>query len=781
MDEMPGIERLTLYESAFRANRDAMVVADTGMRFVAVNHAAGELFGVPEEELIGRRVSEFTSPAARSEATFATFVAEGVMRGEYRICRPDGTVRRVLYTATSNIQPDLHLSVLRDLGEDLPGTGQQHLTDRSQLALLAANVGTWEWDLVDKRVIWSPELEAVHGLERGEFPGTFAAAEALIHPLDLERLQVAARALMTEGRLAIEYRIIRPDGEIRWLSVQGKLYAPDNDETQAFAVGVSLDITEQKRQQTALGLIVSSSRALGSSLDYEATLRTVAELAVPDLADWCSVHVRDARGQVKIVALHHRDPKKTAWAWELLERFPPDPDAPGGVQGVLRTGEPLLIGSIPMEMYEGLDEERLAVARELDLTSYLCVPMSTRGRIYGAIAFASAESRHHYDAKDLEVAEHMARRAAAAIENALSHQEAESERAKFEIIVSTVGYGVCHVTQSGEVTYINTAAASLLGISPADAIGRTPCKVLHGPNCAPGSCTLAASRLDVAFQARELFATASGEELPVELLASPISVHDRANGTVLVFHDIRERLEQERAKDDFVAFASHELRSPLTPVLGMANWLSRKAESAADHYDSDDLDAILTLKEESQRLARVVDTFLDLSRIEAGRLLLDTEPMDILACLEAELASLRQRYPHAEVALDALPQPIHAISDPVRFRQVAANLLENAVKYGDPDAPRVDVTLHREAEHAVLSVRDNGDGIDAIDLPRIFARFYRAESERVRRKAGLGIGLYVTKQIVDAADGNLTVESHAARGSAFTVRWPLRAALSGDE
>ncbi len=765
-----------LYESAFRANRDAMVVADTKMHFVAVNRAASELFGVQEDELIGRRVSEFSLPTERSASQFATFLAEGVMRGEYRIRRPDGTVRRVLYTATSNIEPGLHLSVLRDLGEDV-ALEQPQPADRSQLALLAASVGTWEWDLADGRVIWSPELQAVHGLQPGEFDGTFEAAEALIHPLDLDRLRGAARRLGSEGRLAIEYRIIRPDGDVRWLSVQGKLYAPDNNMDLAFAVGVSLDITEQKQQQTALSLIVNSSRALASSLDYESTLRTVAELAVPDLADWCSVHVRDAKGDDRIVALHHRDPRKTAWAWELLERFPPDPDAPGGASVVIRSGRSIMMEHISEELYDGLDEERLAVARELDLSSYICVPMSSRGRIYGAIAFASAESRYHYDAKDLEVAEHMARRAAVAIENAISHRETENERAKFEVIVSTVGYGVCHVTEAGEVTYMNAAAADLLGISSDDALGRTPCDVLHGRACDSPECGLSATALPAAFQRREAFTTAQGESLAVELLASPLTVQDRPNGTVLVFHDIRKQLEQERAKDDFVAFASHELRSPLTPVLGMASWLSRKAESAPEKYDSDDMEAIVTLKDESERLARVVDTFLDLSRIEAGRLQLDAEPLDIKASLEAELASLRQRYPEAHVTLEALPGPIHAISDSLRFRQVAANLLENAVKYGSPSAPQVKVTLSRDAKDAVFSVTDNGPGIADHDLPNIFSRFYRAENESVRRRKGLGIGLYITKQIVDAADGSIVADHSVGPGATFTVRWPLRAAL----
>src|SRR6185436_2351772 len=176
---------------------------------------------------------------------------------------------------------------------------------------------------------------------------------------------------------------------------------------------------------------------LASSLDYETTLKTVARLAVPDIADWCAVDIVDEHGDVRRLAVAHVDPQKVHLAEMLQTRYPEPQDAVGGVRQVIRSGQPTMMSDIPDALVAAAarDEEHLRVLREIGLTSYICVPLMTRGRAMGAITFVSAESRRSYGDEDLRFAQEVASRAALAVENARAYQQAnEANRLKDEFL-----------------------------------------------------------------------------------------------------------------------------------------------------------------------------------------------------------------------------------------------------------------------------------------------------------------------------------------------------------
>ena len=168
-------------------------------------------------------------------------------------------------------------------------------------------------------------------------------------------------------------------------------------------------------------LLSEASEMLGGSLDYEETIAQVARAAVPGFADWCSVELLDADGQLRSLAVAHADPAKVEMARELRERFPPDPDAPSGIGAVIRTGAPELMPTIPPELIEAFADENPDMAeriRSLQLESLMTVPLIARGRLLGAMSFVSGGSSRHFDENDLSLAIDLARRAANAIDNA---------------------------------------------------------------------------------------------------------------------------------------------------------------------------------------------------------------------------------------------------------------------------------------------------------------------------------------------------------------------------
>ena len=199
-----------------------------------------------------------------------------------------------------------------------------------------------------------------------------------------------------------------------------------------FFAGFIREISEQKRLEERLRraeerqrFLAEASSVLAKSLDFHETLTRVARLAVPKLADWCAVSIREDDGTVSQLSVAHVDPTKVELAKSLAERYPPDPDSPYGVHAVLRTGNSQLIRQIPEAMLEAAaqDEEHLQLLRELKLKSAMSVPMIARGKALGVISFVSAESGHLYDESDLELAEDLARRAAVAVDNAKLFEE----------------------------------------------------------------------------------------------------------------------------------------------------------------------------------------------------------------------------------------------------------------------------------------------------------------------------------------------------------------------
>jgi PAS domain S-box-containing protein len=236
--------------------------------------------------------------------------------------------------------------------------------------------------------------------------------------------------------------------------------------------------------------LAEASEVLASSLDYQETLKNLAHLVVPDLADWCAIDMLEEDGSINQLALTHEDPDKGAWAQELRRRFPPDPDAPQGVPHVLRSGKVEFYPEVTDEMLVATarDAEHLRIMREVGFTSVMIVPLVARGRMLGAITFVWTESGRRHEPEDLALAEDLARRAALAVDNARLYREAQREIAKreraeeeargswsqLEVILRGIADGVTAQDPTGRVIYANEGAARTLGYPSARAFLEAP-------------------------------------------------------------------------------------------------------------------------------------------------------------------------------------------------------------------------------------------------------------------------------------------------------------------
>jgi PAS domain S-box-containing protein len=243
-------------------------------------------------------------------------------------------------------------------------------------------------------------------------------------PYPLEALP-GRRALAGEDNAETVVRFrVRATGEERWSAVKATPIR-DEDGNVTMAINVIEDITTHKRAEQAQRFLARSADVLASVLDPDELLVEIANLAVPELADWCAVEVLNDSGLLERKALAHVDPTVRQRAIDLSKRYPPDPDAPQGIYHVLRTGQPELYPDIPDEMLRAaaVDDEHYREIVAIGMRSAIVVPLATRGRTLGTLTWVNGRSGRRFDQQDVELAQELARRCATAVDNARLYSE----------------------------------------------------------------------------------------------------------------------------------------------------------------------------------------------------------------------------------------------------------------------------------------------------------------------------------------------------------------------
>lgn len=263
--------------------------------------------------------------------------------------------------------------------------------------------------------------------------------------------------------------------------------------------------------------------------------------------------------------------------------------------------------------------------------------------------------------------------------------------------------------------------------------------------------------------------TRDGSQVPVVASAAPLITDENdVDAVVCVFQDVSPLKEAERLRDEFISVVSHELRSPLTPIRGFAQVISRDLTREGGHEQH--IKWLKTLELHTDRLTRLVDDLLDVSRMRAGRLSVLHEEIDLVDLASAIVESKRASQSTHKVVLETDLKELPAFGDQDRIVQVLDNLVGNAIKYTDGGTVTVSLSADRDQIH--LSVADEGRGIPEQDRETLFNAFYRTRDANESAVPGLGLGLYIVQELVTAHDGEIHIDEAPGGGARFNIELP---------
>jgi two-component system phosphate regulon sensor histidine kinase PhoR len=497
--------------------------------------------------------------------------------------------------------------------------------------------------------------------------------------------------------------------------------------------------TLQKRLD-GLEALQRVGRSVTSSLDLDTVLTVVVDSAVEltGAEEGSLLLLDEATGELYMRAARN-------FQDEFVRKFRlPIRDSLAGQ--VLRTGRPITID----------EETPQKIKTSYMVHTLIYVPLQVHGRVIGVLGVDNRHSGHPFLEEHIILVAALADYAAIAIDNAHLYTRTEVERKKLETILTHVEDGVIVVDQEGRLVLANQTARAAFGVQDPNPIGK-PARDLF-------------QHIDLLEVLNdEKRSRPSRSEITLEdgrvFNAQSTTIPDV--GMAIIMQDITHLKELDRIKSDFVSTVSHDLRSPLTAILGYVELIDR-----AGPITEQQREFIHRVQFSVNNITALINDLLDLGRIEAG---FDArkEIVPLAAIINYAIEGLRSRLAEKDQDLvtEITPNLPTVLGNPVRLRQLMGNLIGNAIKY-TPAHGKLAVRGHAEEDQIIIQVSDNGPGIPATDQPYIFDKFYRG-SNIPMDTPGTGLGLAIVKSIVDNHQGRIWVDSVVGQGTTFTVVLPV--------
>ena len=753
-----------------------------------VNAACAALLGFETPEaLLGQNLHAFYADTARREAWQRMLEREGTLaRFEWQIHRPDG--QRLWVSESAHVIKDAGGRALYYQGslEDitLARQGREEMRRQKEYweaLIVHAPLGVVTLDLQHNIVSTNPAFDALFGFRREQIIGR-NLDELIVPPGERERAAELTAEVLGGAVVQIAAWRQRADGRLVEVELAGAPVLLDGQQIGALAVYQDIS----RRRQAERELIDRQARL---EILNKVTLR-VAEMT--DLADIMSTMVEYARWSVTadLAVIAALDVETGRVAEVFSSNYPMDAIPPGteiagrGILGLVMQGNVVHSPDITQDpAHCGYPDWHP------EIRACLGVPIKYGERVLGLMLLGNVESPREFMAQDREVILTLSHLAAVAMHTAQQFIELKEAIALQRKILDTAATAVYTVDTAMTITSVNEAFTEITGYTADEVIGR-PCTILNSDRCA--QCQLFDDlRAGPVYRQENEITSKSGKRLSIIENADLIR---NERGQVLEgiesFIDVTELIDARRAaeaasraKGEFLANMSHELRTPLNAILGFVQLMQRSPSFPAEHQQN-----LHIISRSGENLLELINDILDMSRIEAGRVILEPVNFDLYAMLESILAlfTLRTQKKGLAMQLECAPDvPQFIRTDERKLRQILINLLGNAIKFTekggvtvrvmvkDVDAP--DMSAAVVLPDAVptnlcqlyFEVADTGVGIAPEELELLFKAFTQTASGRKARE-GTGLGLPISRRFVQLLGGNLSAHSQVEQGATFS-------------
>ncbi|NLP52917.1 ATP-binding protein [Bacillus sp. RO1] len=384
-----------------------------------------------------------------------------------------------------------------------------------------------------------------------------------------------------------------------------------------------------------------------------------------------------------------------------------------------------------------------------------------------------------YDApfteREMETGEALALQVSMALEKVDLYEDSEENRLFYQDILNTIQEGVLLVDEKGSVLQANTRMSSLLNFP-------TPNRLLQ-LSFEEWTTVLVEMAVNKEKLRTDLLTTFSEKESADDALIfelyqrhercvfkmykEKVSRQDLSYGYILVFRDMTKEYEVDRMKSEFVSTVSHELRTPLASVLGFTERMIYKelSEERKKTY-------LKTIYQEAKRLTALINDFLDVQKMEAGKQIYHKTTEDVIEIIQEASEIFQHNANTHPILLEVMTEHTKVEADREKLAQVMANLLSNAIKYS-PDGGKIHITITSKGEMLQVTIRDHGIGIPKEAIPHLFTKFYRVDNSDLRKIGGTGLGLSIVKEIIHAHNGDIGITSQVEEGTVVTIEIPL--------
>ncbi|MCS7201958.1 MAG: ATP-binding protein [Dictyoglomus sp.] len=403
--------------------------------------------------------------------------------------------------------------------------------------------------------------------------------------------------------------------------------------------------------------------------------------------------------------------------------------------------------------------------------SIICTPLRIDNEIIGALEIVNNIKKKPFTKYELELAMNFANEASIALNKAILYNAVNTEKERMQKILENIADGLIILDNRKNLKMINPIAQNIFSITSQD-LGKNcketlKCKDLKG-NILCVDCPLDKlySQQIPYLQYEMKIYSQNLKEIILGCNLSAVWDNSKLLDYILAVRDISLSKEIDRLKSEFVANVSHELKTPLTAIKGYSELLltQKPEEEKFKNY-------LKIINQEAERLTKLINDLLDLSKLEEGRMEIKREIVDIKNIIKERALFFQSQTTKHSFIFSFPAYPILISGDQDRLTQVFHNLIDNAVKYS-PKGGNITLSIQDNIKSVIIEVSDQGEGIAPEHLPYIFDRFYRADSSLIKRKSGTGLGLSIVKSIVEAHKGKISVNSKVGEGTTFILEFP---------